>query len=104
MTAQPSKSATSVVTEAFEGPWRDDAPVFGCCRRTVARAADAADLHDLATRDVTTRVRRLREVVEQEAPGHLASHRCCVGHLADLGFDLPDLLAPTAAEAPEQDV
>jgi hypothetical protein len=31
---------------------------------------------------------------EADIPGHLDSHRCCSGHLADLAFDLPDLLAP----------
>jgi hypothetical protein len=39
------------------------------------------------------RVQALREAVEAELPGHLSTHRCCVGHLADLAFDLPDLLA-----------
>jgi hypothetical protein len=35
----------------------------------------------------------LREPVEQALPGHLASHRCCANHLADLAFDAPDLIA-----------
>lgn len=86
--------ATTKVHSEFEGAWRDDMPVFACCRRSVATAVEAVDLHDAATRDATARVQALREPVEAEFPGHLESHRCCAGHLADLAFDLPDLLAP----------
>jgi hypothetical protein len=31
-------------------------------------------------------------------PGHLAGHRCCANHLADLAFDAPDLIAGPAHE------
>lgn len=74
----------------FEQPWRGGAPVFACCRRSVEIALEAVDLDQLSAADATTRVNALREAVEQELPGHLEGHRCCVGHLADLAFDLPD--------------
>ena len=87
-------TAADTLLREFEGPWRDDAPVFGCCRRAVAVAVEQADIFGAASLGATERVQTLRAVVEQELPGHLASHRCCAGHLADLAFDLPDLLAP----------
>ena len=89
-----SLPANAAALAQFEGPWRDDVPVFGCCRKSVTTAVDAVDLLELSAADVTTRVRALREAVEASTPGHLASHRCCSGHLADLAFDLPQLVAP----------
>ncbi|MGI9017586.1 MAG: hypothetical protein ACR2HR_10875 [Euzebya sp.] len=80
----------------FDQAWRDGSPVFACCRRSVAIALDDVDTVGLLGQDATTRVISLRAAVEQELPGHLDGHRCCVGHLADLAFDLPDSLAPTA--------
>lgn len=80
----------------FEQPWRGGSPVFACCRRSVGVALDAVDLDALGSEDVTTRVNALRDAVEMELPGHLDAHRCCVGHLADLAFDLPDTVAATA--------
>jgi hypothetical protein len=97
MTATPS-AAVDALLEQFEGPWRDETPVFGCCRKSVAAAVDRADILSIAPLDATTRVRALNEAVEEEMPGHLAAHRCCAGHLADLAFDLPDLIAPALAE------
>jgi hypothetical protein len=87
-------TAAEAVLREFEGPWRDDTPIFGCCRRAVDVAVKRADLVETATLDVTARVVALRAAVEQELPGHLDSHRCCAGHIADTAFDLPDLLAP----------
>jgi hypothetical protein len=92
MTQQTSTADT--LLKQFEGPWRDDTPVFGCCRKAVAAALSDTDAVALITLDATARVRALREAIERELPGHLAAHRCCSGHLADLAFDLPDLLAP----------
>jgi hypothetical protein len=89
-----SSIATETILQEFGGAWRDDTPIFGCCRKAVETAVTRSDLVDIATRDVTARVQALRESVEQEMPGHLDTHRCCAGHLADLAFDLPDLLAP----------
>jgi hypothetical protein len=77
----------------FEGAWRDGSPVFGCCRRAIATAIDDTDLVELATADPARRVQMLREPVEAATPGHLASHRCCANHLADLAFDAPELIA-----------
>jgi hypothetical protein len=77
----------------FEGAWRDGAPVFACCRRTVATAVEQIDVFELATVDPSRRVHMLREPIEQAQPGHLAGHRCCANHLADLAFDAPDLIA-----------
>jgi hypothetical protein len=91
MTQTPAADA---LLKEFEGPWRDDMPVFGCCRKAVASALSHVDALSLIPFDATARVRALREAVEGELPGHLAAHRCCAGHLADLAFDLPDLLAP----------
>ncbi|MDP8978181.1 MAG: hypothetical protein M3N17_06335 [Actinomycetota bacterium] len=84
---------TAVVLEAFEDPWRDHTPVFGCCRKAVRTVAEHSDLVDVAAGDVTARVRALRGVVDEQLPGHLETHRCCAGHIADLAFDLPELLA-----------
>lgn len=77
----------------FEGAWRDGSPVFGCCRRAVATAIEHLDTLEVATADPTRRVHMLREPVERAMPGHLAGHRCCANHLADLAFDIPDLVA-----------
>lgn len=86
-----AQGATEILAE-FDQPWRGGSPVFGCCRRTVAVALDLTDLQALREMDVTNRVESLRSAVESELPGHLDSHRCCLGHLADLAFDLPELL------------
>jgi hypothetical protein len=77
----------------FEGAWRDGSPVFGCCRKTVATAIEQIDVYELATADPARRVHMLRKPVETALPGHLAGHRCCANHLADLAFDAPDLIA-----------
>jgi hypothetical protein len=87
-------AAAEAVLREFEGAWRDDTPIFGCCRRVVETAVAEADLVEAATLDVTARVQVLRDAVERELPGHLDTHRCCAGHLADVAFDLPGLLAP----------
>jgi hypothetical protein len=93
MTGTPSAAASTLLKE-FEGAWRDDTPIFGCCRRSVTTAVENADINQIAALDPAARVRALRDVLEQAMPGHLDTHRCCAGHLADLAFDLPDLLAP----------
>jgi hypothetical protein len=77
----------------FEDAWRDGAPVFACCRRTIATAVDGVDVLELVTMDPARRVHALRAPVEQAQPGQLASHRCCANHLADLALDAPDLIA-----------
>lgn len=87
--------ADEAVLREFEGPWRDGTPVFGCCRKTVEAVIDHIDLADVGAQDVTARVQALREAAEEVLPGHLAAHRCCAGHLADVAFDLPSLLAPS---------
>lgn len=97
MTATPSTTADTLLRE-FDGPWRDETPVFGCCRKTVAAAVEGFDVFAIAPLDATARVRALRDAVERELPGHLDSHRCCAGHLADLAFDLPELLAPAQVD------
>lgn len=96
MTVSPSAVTKDLLAE-YEGPWHDNTPVFACCRRSVAIALERVDVADVATMDVTSRVLALRAAVEDELPDHLATHRCCAGHLADLAFDLPDLLAPAQA-------
>ncbi len=95
MTSSPSAAAGALLKE-FEGAWRDDTPIFGCCRKSVTVAVENADIDAIAALDPAARVRALRGTVEAQMPGHLDTHRCCAGHLADLAFDLPDLLAPTA--------
>lgn len=87
-------AANQAILREFDAAWRDDTPVFACCRRSVATALEHADLLEIASLDVTARVQALRGAVEQELPGHLDAHRCCAGHLADLAFDLPSVLAP----------
>lgn len=79
--------------EEFEGAWRDGSPVFACCRRSVATAVGDVDLVELAAAGPTERVHMLRGPVEAAQPEHLAAHRCCSNHLADLAFDAPDLIA-----------
>ena len=93
MTGTPSAAASTLLKE-FEGAWRDNTPIFGCCRKSVTVAVENADIVATASLDPAARVRALRAVVEAQMPGHLDTHRCCAGHLADLAFDLPDLLAP----------
>lgn len=73
----------------FDQPWRDGTPVFACCRKTVEHAINTVDLDALACEPVARRVEVLRDTA---SPQHLAGHRCCVGHLADLAFDLPSLM------------
>ena len=101
MTGTSATTATSSLPESllaqFEGPWRDDTPVFGCCRKAVTVAVANTDVAAIAALDPTARVSALRTAVEAELPGHLDSHRCCVGHIADLAFDLPELLAPASS-------
>lgn len=97
MPATPSATADTLLKE-FEGAWRDDTPIFGCCRRAVSTAVEQADTLTIASLDATARVKALREAVETELPEHLGAHRCCSGHLADLAFDLPDLVAPVATD------
>lgn len=89
MTNAPVRDA---LLAEFDQPWRSGAPVFACCRRATSIALDAVDTRALAGEDVTVRVTTLRDAVESELPGHLAGHRCCVGHLADLAFDLPEAI------------
>ncbi|HWB70719.1 MAG TPA: hypothetical protein VG452_00750 [Egibacteraceae bacterium] len=82
----------------FEGAWRDDTPVFACCRRSVAVAVAGVDLPATARLAAPGRVRALRAALDRDSPGHLDAHRCCAGHLADLAFDLPGLLAPVPGQ------
>lgn len=77
----------------FDQAWRDGSPVFGCCRRAVGVALEGIDPLEMLALDATGRVAALRDAVDVELPGHLDGHRCCVGHLADVAFDLPDALA-----------
>jgi hypothetical protein len=74
----------------FDQAWRGGSPVFGCCRRAVGVALAGVDTISLLGEGPTARVRALRDAVDAELPGHLDGHRCCVGHLADVAFDLPD--------------
>lgn len=96
-------AAAERIRAEFAGAWRDDTPIFGCCTKSVAAATADLDLLEVATQDVTTRVQALRAAVEAERPGHLATHRCCAGHLADLAFDLPALVRSVSEEADERD-
>lgn len=93
-----SVDTTKTVLAEFDSPWRDDVPVFGCCRKSVATAVEGVDLVEVAALDVSARVKALRDAVEAEQPGHLAAHRCCSGHLANLAFDLPELVAPVSTD------
>ena len=99
----PTTTATAErINAEFEGPWRDDTPVFDCCRKAISVATRNADLEQAASLDVSARVQELRDSVEADLPGHLAAHRCCAGHLADLAFDLPGIVATdTTPEAVE---
>ncbi|HUH06907.1 MAG TPA: hypothetical protein VML96_03770 [Egibacteraceae bacterium] len=93
MTTTRSASIDRLLGE-FEGAWRDDMPVFACCRKSVATAVGNLDIAATVPLDATSRVQALRQAVEEQLVGHLEAHRCCSGHLADLAFDLPDLIAP----------
>jgi hypothetical protein len=88
-----------MLLDQFEGAWRDGAPVFACCRRSIATAVEHIDVYELVTSGPTERVHMLRAPVEAAIPGHLAGHRCCANHLADLAFDAPVLLAEPAHTA-----
>lgn len=96
MTRTSTDTAKTVVA-AFDNAWRDDVPVFGCCRKVVALVTDRVDLVEVASLDVTSRVQKIRQTVEAGQPGHLDTHRCCAGHLANLAFDLPELITPAEA-------
>ena len=93
MTPTPTATRERLSAE-FDGAWRDDTPVFGCCRKSVQAVLDRVDVVEVATLDPVERVTALRCASEEAQPGHLDTHRCCAGHMADLAFDLPDLLAP----------
>jgi hypothetical protein len=97
-----STAAVESVLREFDAAWRDDTPIFGCCRKAVARAVEGMDLLDVATRDVTDRVQALRASVEEDMPGHLEAHRCCAGHLADVAFDLPGMFTAASVAEDEQ--
>lgn len=88
--------ARAALRAQFEDAWRDGAPVFACCRRSVAAAVERVDVVELTTADPTTRVHLLRTPLEASQPGHLAGHKCCANHLADLAFDAPELLSDPA--------
>jgi hypothetical protein len=94
--------AAEAVIKQFEGPWRDSTPVFGCCRKTIEAVVERVDLADVGARDVTARVQALQAAAEEVLPGHLEAHRCCAGHLADVAFDLPSLLAPCEPADPAE--
>jgi hypothetical protein len=89
--------APDALLAEFDQAWRGGAPVFACCRRAVGIALERADIGSLVHEDATTRVTALRDAVDAELPGHLEGHRCCVGHLADVAFDLTDVLAEASA-------
>jgi hypothetical protein len=93
MTRTSATAAKTVLSE-FDNAWRDDVPVFACCRKSVATAVEHVDLVEVAALDVASRVQAIRGAVESAQPGHLAAHRCCSGHLANVAFDLPELIAP----------
>ncbi|MDP9405124.1 MAG: hypothetical protein M3O86_00760 [Actinomycetota bacterium] len=95
MTGTPP-AVTAALLARFEGAWRDDTPIFGCCRKSVATAVEGADIPAIATLDPAARVRALRAAVEEHTPGYFGTHRCCAGHVTDLAFDLPDLLGSVA--------
>lgn len=95
MTDAMSTARDALLAE-FEDAWRDGAPVFACCRRTVATAVEHTDMLELAAADPTRRVHMLRDPVELVHPGHLETHRCCAGHVVDLALDAPDLIATPA--------
>jgi hypothetical protein len=97
MTRTSATTARAVLSQ-FDASWRDDVPVFACCRRSVEKAVDNVDLAEVAALDVAARVQAIRDAVESDQPGYLAAHRCCAGHLANVAFDLPELLAPAGAE------
>lgn len=103
MTMPAATAANDTLLSEFEGAWRDDTPVFGCCRKAVAIVVEKADTLAIVPLDATARVQALRATVEEEMPGHLQAHRCCAGHLADLAFDLPELLAPVPTDEADQD-
>lgn len=84
--------AVDRIVAEFDQAWRDETPIFGCCRRAVKAALLRAEPRELVELDASARVRALQAAVEAELPGHLEGHRCCRGHLADLAFDLPELL------------
>lgn len=95
----PAATTTSdTLLREFEGAWRDDTPVFGCCRKAVTSVVENTDLAAVVPLDATARVQALRDAAERELPSHLEAHRCCSGHLADLAFDLPELLAPVTTD------
>lgn len=98
MTTSSATTAADTLQREFEGAWRDDTPIFGCCRKAVATVVENADTVAIVPLDATARVQALRETLEEEMPGHLEAHRCCAGHLADLAFDLPELLAPAVPD------
>jgi hypothetical protein len=91
MPATPTTAVNDLLAQ-YDKAWKDDTPVFGCCRKSVAAAVDSVDVLEAATLDVTARVRAMRAAVDEQSPGYFDTHRCCAGHLADLAFDLPDLL------------
>ena len=84
--------AVDGIVAQFDQAWRDETPIFGCCRKAVKAALGRTDPRTLLDLDPAARVRALHAAVDAELPGHLEGHRCCRGHLADLAFDLPDLL------------
>lgn len=97
MTVTQATARQTLVGE-FEAAWRDGAPVFACCRKTIGIAVEGRDVTGLCALGPAQRVHALREPVEKALPGHLESHRCCANHLADLAFDLPELLAPVGTD------
>lgn len=91
--------AVDRIVAQFDQAWRDETPIFGCCRKAVKVALRGADPRALVDLDPAARVRALHAAVEAELPGHLDGHRCCRGHLADLAFDLPDLFEAERVDA-----
>jgi hypothetical protein len=79
------------IAQEFAGPWRDESPVFGCCRNAVQIALAGVDIPELLTMSPTIRFAHLAAAVDAVYPDQLRTHRCCTGHVADLAFDLTDL-------------
>lgn len=93
MTVQ-TDPAVQALEAQWSGPWREDVPVFGCCRHAVTVAlVHTKDLREVALLQATERVEALTGTVNRVWFDQADTHACCKRHIVDLALDLPAALA-----------
>lgn len=75
------------------GPYREDVPVFGCCRHAVNIVLTCSAIRNVAELSAADRVKWITGFVNDTSFDQASTHACCQRHLIDLAIDLPAALA-----------